>query len=152
MYTQWYPEVGTIILEPPPAKRYRIGDGLYTDEEDLRHMMDIAGVSRADAFRALKRHKADIVEALVEIDSPPAPTLPPRPRDPMSEPSIEQTITTALQRMFDPDYSAYKWNSYWDVYGRVYQNTRSEENYIHACFQEICSESDNKLEAGYASA
>ena len=151
IYTHWFPEVGNIVLEAPPPKRYRIGDGLYTDEEDIRHMMDIAGVSRPDAFRALKRHKGDIVEALVEIDSPPAPTLPPRPRDPMSEPSIEQTITTALQRMFDPDYTAYKWNSHWDLYGRVYQNTHSEENYVHACFQELCRADEDKLEAGYAS-
>jgi hypothetical protein len=113
--------------------------------------MELEGLSRQDAFRSLKRHKGDIVEALVEIQSPPEPTLPPRHRDPMAEPSVEQTITTALQRMFDPDYTAYKWNSYWDIYARIPDSRRYEANYIHSNFQDICRSSEDKLEAGYAS-
>ena len=151
IWSHWYPEVGTIITEAPSPKRYRIGDGFYTDEEDIRHLMEIEGVSRPDAFRALKRHKGDIIEALVEFQSPPEPRLSPPPRNPLVEPSFDQTMTTALQRMFDEDYNGYKWNSYTDIFWRAHNYTSRAETCAHENFQTMFDDED-KLEEGYWSA
>ena len=146
------PREGQVFIQP--------GTNVSVYEEDVKIVMDHTQATRSEAIRALIRHPEDIVNAIIMIHDyrsrqthrPRVVSPPPLPRDPLVDPSFDQTMTTALQRMFDEDYDDYKWNSYYDMFWRGKNFTGRAENYVHQNFQRFLSVGEDKLEEGYWSA
>jgi len=149
-------------LPPPREGQVFIQPGTNTSvyEEDVKIVMEQTQATRSEAIRALIRHPEDIVNSIMMIHDyrsrqthrPRVVTPPPPPRYPLIDPTFDQTMTTALQRMFDEDYSEYKWNSYYETFWRGKNFTASAETYVHQNFQRLLSVDEYKLEEGYWSA
>lgn len=128
--------------------------------DDVQLVMQQTQATHSEAVRALIRHPEDIVNAIMMISDyrsrqthrPRVVSPPPPPRDPLVDPSFDQTMTTALQRMFDEDYNGYKWNSYTDMLWRARNYTTRAEDCTHENFQSMFDVDEDKLEQGYASA
>jgi hypothetical protein len=144
------PREGQVFIQP--------GTNISVYEADVKIVMEQTEATHSEAVRALIRHPEDIVNAIMMIHDyrsrqthrprvvpPPTP-----PRNPLVEPSFDQTMTTALQRMFDEDYNGYKWNSYTDMFWRAHNYTARAENCTHESFQTMFDK--DKLEEGYWSA
>jgi len=146
------PREGEVFIQP--------GTNISVYEGDVKIVMEQTQATRSEAVRALIRHPEDIVNAILMISDyrsrqthrPRVVSPPPPPRDPLVDPSFDQTMTTALQRMFDEDYSEYKWNSYYETFWRGQNFTASAKTYVHENFQRLSSVGEEKLEEGYWSA
>ena len=144
------PREGQVFIQP--------GTNISVYEADVKTVMEQTEATHSEAVRALIRHPEDIVNAIMMIHDyrsrqthrPRVVSPPPPPRNPLVEPSFDQTMTTALQRMFDEDYNGYKWNSYTDMFWRAHNYTARAENCTHESFQTMFDE--DKLEEGYWSA
>ena len=145
------PREGQVFIQP--------GTNISVYEADVKIVMEQTEATHSEAVRALIRHPEDIVNAIMMIDDyrsrqthrPRVVSPPPPPRNPLVEPSFDQTMTTALQRMFDEDYNGYKWNSYTDMFWRARNYTARAENCTHESFETMFDEEDI-LEEGYWSA
>ena len=146
------PREGEVFIQP--------GTNISVYEGDVKIVMEQTQATRSEAVRALIRHPEDVVNSILMIHDyrsrqthrPRVVTPPAPPRDPLVDPSFDQTMTTALQRMFDEDYDDYKWNSYYDMFWRGKNFTGRAENYVHQNFQRFLSVGEDKLEEGYWSA
>jgi hypothetical protein len=158
------PEIEEDVPSLPPPREREIfiqpGTNITVYQDDVELVMQQTQATHSEAVRALIRHPEDIVNAIMMISDyrsrqthrPRVVSPPPPPRDPLRQASFDQTMTTALQRMFDPDYNPYKWNSYSDMLGRMCRYRDSAENYMHENFQEMLYVGQDKLERGYDSA
>ena len=150
--------------EPVPSREREVliqpGTNITVYLDDVQLVMQHTQATHSEAVRALIRHPEDIVNAIMMISDyrsrqthrPRVVSPPPPPRDPLVDPSFDQTMTTALQRMFDEDYNGYKWNSYTDMLWRARNYTTSAEDCTHENFQSMFNVDEDKLERGYASA
>jgi len=150
--------------EPVPSRERQVliqpGTNITVYLDDVQLVMQHTQATHSEAVRALIRHPEDIVNSIMMIHEyrshqthrPRVVSPPPPPRDPLVDPSFDQTMTTALQRMFDEDYNGYKWNSYTDTFWRARNYTTSAEDCIHENFQSMFNVDEDKLERGYASA
>ena len=128
--------------------------------DDVQLVMQQTQATHSEAVRALIRHPEDLVNAIMMIHDyrsrqthrPRVISPPPPPRNPLVDPSFDQTMTTALQRMFDEDYNGYKWNSYTDMLWRARNHATRIEDCTHENFQRMFDVDEDKLERGYASA
>jgi hypothetical protein len=146
------PREGEVFIQP--------GTNISVYEADVKIVMEQTQATHSEAVRALIRHPEDIVNSIMMIHDyrsrqthrPRVVSPPPPPRDPLVDPSFDQTMTTALQRMFDPDYNPYKWNSYSDMLVRMRRYRDSADDYMNENFQEMLYVGQDKLERGYDSA
>jgi hypothetical protein len=140
--------LGPEPAQPPPPPRppqglriINIGDDVQVSEADVSLVMMQAEVDRGAAIRALRRYEGDLVNSILMLTSPDPPRPPPAPvvREPLVDPSDDQTTAWFLQRLFG-DSSSYAWNSYSDLKFRMGNGMRGREYWIHSNFNGIESQ------------
>jgi len=128
---------------PPNANRIlRIGGGVEVSEGDVVLVMVQANATRGAAVRALRRHDGDIVNSIMMLaDEHDAERARPRaPRDPLVDPTDDQSTAWFLRRMFreDTPRCMYPFNSCMDLQMRMnLVNHNIYDSWKHADFNSI---------------
>ena len=149
-----------LIVDPPPpagappnANRIlHIGGGVEVSEGDVVLVMEQANATRGAAVRALRRHDGDIVNSIMMLaDEREADHTQTRaPRDPLVDPTDDQSTSWFLQRMFTeaPPQCSYPWNSFEDL--RLRMNLLIDNH--HECWKHADFNSIEPRDDGYETA
>ena len=141
-----------LIIEDPPSRKIRIGNGVEVTENEITIVMQQSEVSRGVAIQALRQNDGCIVNSIMSLHSrmitPPHEPTPVPPHDIMSGPSDDQTMRWALWRLFDDMRSGYQWNSYSDLRWRT-KHFYFNEYWTHKDIHDICDE--GMVNRGYES-